>query len=178
MKNLNHIKYNEDWKVWVSTDGHIYRMRKDNHLVEYSRSITNSGYYQIGVTKAGKPFARLVHRLVAETFLDNSKNYRDVDHINNDKLDNRLENLRWCTHGFNTSAVRRVLKDEHKVALVIGAIDAHLGKKWYTDGVRNVVGNPGECPEGFHPGFTKSKKGQGHYNIKPAREWSHEEKIA
>lgn len=178
MNNLVRIKYNEQWKVWVATDGRVYYGKKDGQLVEFSRSVTNSGYYQIGVVKDGKPSARLVHRLVAETFLNNPNNLRDVDHINNNRLDNRLDNLRFCTHSFNLARANRTLSDEHRTALVIGAVNAHLGKKWYTDGVRNVVGKPGECPEGFHLGFTKSKKGEGHYNKKEPREWSHEEKIA
>ena len=42
-----------------------------------------------------------IHRLVAETFLPNPNNEKVVDHINNDKLDNRVENLRWCSMSSN-----------------------------------------------------------------------------
>lgn len=42
-----------------------------------------------------------VHRLVAETFLDNPHNYSEVDHINRDKLCNRVDNLRWCDRLMN-----------------------------------------------------------------------------
>lgn len=37
-----------------------------------------------------------VHRLVAETLLDNPHNLPEVDHINRDKLCNSIDNLRWC----------------------------------------------------------------------------------
>lgn len=42
-----------------------------------------------------------IHRLVAETFIPNPNNYSDVDHINGNTQDNRVENLRWCTHQQN-----------------------------------------------------------------------------
>lgn len=177
-KPLSRIKYNEQWNVWVSTEGLIYRQLPDGTLKEFSRSVTNSGYYQVGFLLNGKCCVRLVHRLVAETFLNNPNNLRDVDHIDNDKLNNTLENLRFATHSFNCLRNERKMSTEHREKMREASRNAHLGKKWYTDGVRNVIGNPGECPEGFYLGYTKSRKGQGHYNIKPARECIHEEKIA
>ena len=56
------------------------------------------GYYRVGLRLEGikKHFA--VHRLVALSFnIPNPENKRTVDHKNEDKLDNRLENLRWAT---------------------------------------------------------------------------------
>lgn len=42
-----------------------------------------------------------VHRLIAETFIDNPDNKPCVDHINRNKVDNSAENLRWVTHAEN-----------------------------------------------------------------------------
>lgn len=44
-----------------------------------------------------------VHVLVAETFIDNPENLKEVDHINRNKDDNRVENLRWITRFDNSS---------------------------------------------------------------------------
>lgn len=56
-------------------------------------SITNSGYL-----RAGK---YLVHRLLAETYIPNPNNYKYVNHIDGDRLNNDLDNLEWCTQKHN-----------------------------------------------------------------------------
>lgn len=170
MLELNRMKYNEKWGCWVSMDGRIYRQKSGDEFVEYSRSVTNSGYYQVGLSRGGKAAPRLVHRLVAETFLENPKGLRDVDHINCDRLDNRVSNLRFASHRFNCQRASKNISNERRRRMLLGCIRHHLGRKWFTDGVRNLMLNPGDCPEGFHPGLTKSKKGQGHCKRVPAME--------
>lgn len=156
------IQFNEDWQVWVSTDGHIYRQASDKQFVEYSRSVTNSGYYQVGLCIGGKARPRLVHRLVAETFLENPKNLRDVDHIDSDRLNNNVENLRFSSHSFNCGRGIRKIGTDVRARITAALVKAHAGKVWFTDGTRNAMANPDECPAGFHRGFTKSRHGFGH----------------
>ena len=156
------IQYNEDWKVWVSSDGHIYRQINEGQFMEYSRSVTNSGYYQVGLCRDGKASPRLVHRLVAETFLDNPKKLRDVDHIDSNRLNNDVSNLRFTSHSFNCARGIHAMSPEHKAKITAAVVEYHKGKVWYTDGVKNVYSTPDVCPEGFHKGFTKSRHGFGH----------------
>lgn len=59
-----------------------------------------------------------LHRLIAETFIVNPDNLPQVDHINNDKLDNRVENLQWITLEDNIrKAYRDNLIPKHKLGV-------------------------------------------------------------
>ena len=75
-----------------------YGGRKD--FYEYVHPKQNvAGYLQVRIPVRNT--TDLVHRLVAETFLSNPQGYNEIDHINHNRLDNRVENLRYCTHSGN-----------------------------------------------------------------------------
>ena len=61
----------------------------------------NSGYMRVQLCYNHKSIGKSVHRLVAEAFIDNSNNYKCVNHINGIKTDNRVENLEFCTYSHN-----------------------------------------------------------------------------
>jgi hypothetical protein len=63
--------------------------------------LITSGYFCLTLCKNGKRKQVYVHRLVALVFLDNVENKQFVDHINNIKTDNRVENLRMATSNEN-----------------------------------------------------------------------------
>lgn len=70
----------------------------------------SNGYMVVALADgSGKFVNRLVHRLVAETFLGPARG-REVNHKNGDKTDNRVENLEWVTHAENQAHARAVLR--------------------------------------------------------------------
>lgn len=61
------------------------------------------GYYRIGLTKNNKRTHHSVHRLVAKVFIPNSDNLPTVNHKDEDKTNNCVNNLEWCTRKYNSN---------------------------------------------------------------------------
>lgn len=95
----------------ISNLGRVYSLKTGKNL----KQIDNGrGYLQVGLWKNGKRFCHKVHRLVAEAFIPNPNNLEEVNHKNEIKTDNRVENLEWCTHAYNTRYGSRTQKQIDK----------------------------------------------------------------
>ena len=62
-----------------------------------------TGYIYCCLSKNGKVTNKRVHILVAKAFVENKNNLPIVNHINEQKEDNRASNLKWCTHSYNSN---------------------------------------------------------------------------
>jgi len=60
-----------------------------------------TGYLQVRLWVNGKSFAKYVHQLVVEAFINKPRSDYEVDHIDNDKTNNSVENLAWISHSEN-----------------------------------------------------------------------------
>lgn len=96
----------------VSDRGRVMSLpRRANHIsgtrVSYGKvlrpSTIHNGYNIVTLCKNGKRYSRLVHRLVAEAFIQNPDNLPQVNHKNFDRKCNNVENLEWCTGSENSS---------------------------------------------------------------------------
>lgn len=82
----------------VSSMGRIYS-KKNNAFMKTTPD--TKGYLRVTFYENGRNNTRKVHRLVAEAFLENPDNLPQVNHKNEDKKDNRVDNLEWCTNSYN-----------------------------------------------------------------------------
>lgn len=67
------------------------------------QTINRLGYHVLTLFKDGDRHFRIVHRLVAESFLDNPNNYKEVNHKDLNKSNNNVLNLEWCNRKYNVN---------------------------------------------------------------------------
>ena len=87
-------------KYLVSDSGDVMNAETGKILKPYGHT---KGYAKVDLRHLGasKRDERFVHRLVADAFIKNPNALPEVNHLNGNKLDNRVENLEWCTDEYN-----------------------------------------------------------------------------
>lgn len=108
----------EEWRDVVGYEG-LYKVSSFGRVIRLSYQSKNGtcvfthapsllkgwnhyGYHYMKlVDHNGKYKSMFVHRIVANSFIPNPMNYKEIDHINCDRKDNRVSNLRWCNRSLN-----------------------------------------------------------------------------
>lgn len=121
----------------VSSDGRVKSLEKvnNNHLVKEKilKSGNNGmGYLFVVLSKEGKIKNYTIHRLVAQAFLPNPDNLPQVNHKDEDKSNNRVENLEWCTQQYNNTYGTRLKKSAkaNSIPILQFNLDSQFIKKW------------------------------------------------
>ena len=135
----------------VSNMGNIRNIKSGQIL---NPGISGNGYKQVSLkmNDTGKFKKQYVHRLVAQYWLDNTENKREVYQKNLDRTDNRVENLKWFTssenqkHKFENSNYRtsnrkivQMDKDNNEIAIFESVIAAARELGISRQGIDKVV---------------------------------------
>lgn len=109
--------------------------------------INKKGYQSVCLYKNGVKKLFQVHRLVAQAFIPNPNNYPCVNHKNEIKDDNRVDNLEWCTVKYNNiynGRQKRITAKRKKITLQIDQNTNEIIKEWSSiKEVEKELGLPG-----------------------------------
>ena len=117
-KMENNVQQTEVWKQYLDTQyevSNLGNVRNKNTKAVLSQEDTGNGYLCVGLQIDKGVYKKTrVHRMVAMTFLEfqRTEERNEVDHINGNKSDNSVDNLRWCTHkeNMNNPVTRRKIR--------------------------------------------------------------------
>ena len=92
VSNLGKVRSYVDFHGRIGATSHILKPHKGNN-----------GYLMVMIYTKERNKNFLVHRLVAQAFIPNPNNYRCINHKDENKLNNCVSNLEWCTHRYNNN---------------------------------------------------------------------------
>lgn len=106
----------------IYSNGEIYSEKTKRYLKQKTDKF---GYKAVTLYKDGKGKTIRVHRLVAEAFLPNPNNYNYVNHKDESRDNNNVDNLEWCTHEYNINygTAQERLSEKKKVPVIATKID-------------------------------------------------------
>ena len=99
----------------VSDKGRVRSLKSGKERILKPGS-DKDGYLQVGLYKNGEKKMCKVHRLVAQTFIPNPDNLPQVNHKDEDKENNSVHNLEWCSSKYNANFGTRTKKISIKIS--------------------------------------------------------------
>lgn len=135
MQKSDNVFKDEIWKDIKGYEG-LYKISNKGRiksLYNYKRDGTDilvpkikHGYYQIGLRKNKIRKWLQVHRLIAEAFIPNPNKYPQINHKDENKLNNNIDNLEWCTVSYNNTYGTRIEKVKNKTSKPVIKYDKNM----------------------------------------------------
>lgn len=101
-----------DGKYKISSKGRVKSLYKKKPIILNTYTTPTCKYLCADLRKNGKRTHYMVHRLVAEAFLKNDKHLPQVNHKDENVLNNDVNNLEWCTAKYNSNYGNHKLKQQ------------------------------------------------------------------
>ena len=116
-------------KYQISNLGNVYSLITNKIL---KPRLTLDGYYQVDLCKNGVKKHLYIHRLVAQSFLDNPKNYKIINHKDENSTNNIVSNLEWCnsTYNNNYGNCKRKISEANSIKINQYDMDGNFIKQW------------------------------------------------
>ena len=110
----------------------VSRKRIDRNQILEERILKQrkkeNGYLIVNLSKLDIDKKMYVHRLVAQTFIPNPNNLQQVNHKDENKMNNKVDNLEWCTQRYNSNYNNLPLKRNKKINQY--DLDGNFIKTW------------------------------------------------
>lgn len=140
----------EEWRPVVGYEG-LYEVsdwgRVKNQKNGFMKNHLNGGYNRVHLSKNNIQKFYYVHRLVAKAFIPNVNNHDFINHKDEDKTNNNVDNLEWCTREYNNNygtRNKKVAKANSKHVYQY-SLDGELIAIWPS--VKEVAKECGFCKE-------------------------------
>lgn len=125
VSNLGRVRSLDRYKSWMGTKAFV-----KGRILKGGKN--QKGYRQVLLSKDGKSIAYIVHRLVAQAFIHNPNNLPFINHKDEVKDNNNVDNLEWCDNVYNcnygTAQKRRV--EKHLKPVLQYTLDGEFVKEY------------------------------------------------
>ena len=117
----------------VSNKGNVYSVERRSAIGRKCggrilKPINARGYLRLMLCENGMRKQHYVHRLVAQTFIPNHNNHLEINHKDENKKNNCVENLEWCTREHNNNHGTRNEKASQKLSKRVKAVNVETGE--------------------------------------------------
>ena len=143
------LKQTEEWK-WIDGYENYYQVSNLGRVKSVDREVfykdgrkaihkggpvaintRPNGYLKANLYKDGKMKNVTIHRLVAEAFIPNPNNYPVINHKDENKANNYVENLEWCTYKYNSNYGTAKERWASKQSIPVKGVHIETGKEIY-----------------------------------------------